>query len=99
LQQTGHVRDNRRIDDALPHRIGNVGTNQNRPGKLTDTSQDNGISYSQGLGANRIGHGIRHVIGTDVPRHIEAQQGRKRDNHYIHFIIPGIVLEISASSI
>ena len=61
-----------------------MGADENSAGKLADAGCNNRLFDSYSFGADSIGHGIGHIVGTDVPGHVQADGGGYTDNEKIH---------------
>ena len=40
---------------------------------IQNAGDKNGLAHGNGLGSDRRGHGVCHVIGPDVPGHVKAE--------------------------
>ncbi|GEM_PF-4329812 len=84
MGDAGHGHEHGRIDDTLADRIGDLGTDQDRAGKFADTRGNNRVADGDRIGTDRVRHGVGHIIGADVPRHVQTEEGRQADDIKIH---------------
>ena len=84
---TGHGHQHRRVDNALADGIGDLGADQDRTGELADAGGNDRVADGYRLGSHCVGHGVCHIVGTDVPCHVQTEEGRQTDDIEVHFFL------------
>ena len=70
-------------DDSLADRVGYVPPNQERPREFENRRQQDGLPQCDRVGPHGRPHGVGHVVGPDVPGHVDA--GRHGDPEHPGF--------------
>ncbi len=65
------AREGRGVDNAFSDGIRNMASGQKGPGELEDGGENHCAGNGEGFGANGVGHGIRNIVRSDVPRHVK----------------------------
>ena len=64
-------------DDPLADRVGDVPSDEKRPREFEDRRQQDGLLQGDRVGSHGGPHGVCHVVGPDIPGHVDA--GREGD--------------------
>ena len=74
------------IDDAFANRLRDRAADEHGPSELEDGGDDDRATQCEGARANRCAHRVGHIVGTDVPGHVEARDGRygQDDRGHLH---------------
>ena len=82
-----HARDRGKkigVDYTLAYGVCYMPTDQDGTGELTDAGKNDRPFKGDSVGTDGRGHGVGHIVGANVPGHIEPEQGRDDKNYNIH---------------
>jgi hypothetical protein len=69
----GKARQDGGIDNTGANGFRYMSADQHRAGKFADAGGYDRVANGYGPGADRVGHGIGHIVGTDIPGHVQSQ--------------------------